>query len=197
MRPAHPNILHSRRIVCASQFCPFKPGRRFAQQRIIQQTDFDLLLLPGRVPNPEESGASMLFRKRGVALKKEIIHRMARARVEGRRGMDKVPARGSPSRSAFERRRSFSADGRSIRTGHAAARRAASRDLDFVYSPVEGTRRQFGTIFKSPAMRGRLDTTLQNAVLVIVMVRQVSQPIRQPERAGPPEGADPIGDPFR
>jgi len=48
--------------------------------------------------------------------------------------MDKVPDRGSPSRSMSERRASFFPDGRFVCTGHAAARKAAVRHLDFVYS---------------------------------------------------------------
>jgi len=49
-------------------------------------------------------------------------------------GIDKVPDRGSPSRSTSERRGILFVDGRFNPTRHAAARRAAARHLDFVRS---------------------------------------------------------------
>jgi len=87
-------------------------------------------------------------------------------------GIDKVPDRGSPSRSTSEQRGSFFADGCAIRTGHAAARRAAVRHFDFVHSPAVGEGlREFR--FSGRESSGRIASMLCNPKALFFAIASV------------------------
>src|SRR6266480_3286558 len=82
LRPPHPNIAHTRRIIGADKTGAIDPfaGRR--QQSFLPHGNLDRPLRPGRVPDAKEAAFVPATCKRGVPLQQKGVERFTFARLK-------------------------------------------------------------------------------------------------------------------
>lgn len=77
MRPTHPDILGTRRIIGADEFCRASPSSRFRQQTVVLNFNRRPHLRPRLVPDAKEATLPTQPSERRVAFQKKIIERSA------------------------------------------------------------------------------------------------------------------------